>query len=33
MLQEFYEFDRKFIHLKYRELVSLLDGKRAEPLR
>jgi hemerythrin-like domain-containing protein len=32
MLRAFYEFDRKFIHLKYRELVSLLDGKRAEPL-
>lgn len=26
MLNEFYEFDRKFIHLKYNDIVSGLDG-------
>jgi hemerythrin-like domain-containing protein len=33
LLREFYEFDRKFVHLAYREIVSALDGKHAEPLR
>lgn len=33
MLNEFYEFDRKFVHFAYREIVSALDGKHAEPLR
>lgn len=33
MLREFYEFDRKFVHLAYREIVGALDGKPAEPLR
>lgn len=33
MLREFYEFDRKFVHVAYREIVSALDGKHAEPLR
>lgn len=32
MLREFYEFDRKFVHLTYRAVVSALDGKGAEPL-
>lgn len=26
MLNEFYEFDRKFIHVKYNDIVSGLDG-------
>lgn len=33
MLHEFYEFDRKFVHASYRELISALDNKTAEPLR
>ena len=33
MLREFYEFDRKFVHVAYREIVSALDGKHAGPLR
>lgn len=28
MLKEFYEFDRKFIHSKYKDIVSELEGKK-----